>query len=99
MANKRVAWIEADGGNYLDLSLRSRVLGSKKQTTTIASASNGNGAAEESSGDYVGNMFGDGGVLAFNYWSECMAIPVGWEGEQTCPDPAPGDQPITSSPT
>jgi hypothetical protein len=95
LANKRVAWIEADGGNYLDLSLRSRVLGSKKQTTTIASASNGNGAAEESSGDYVGNMFGDGGVLAFNYWSECMAIPVGWEGEQTCPDPAPGDQPIT----
>jgi len=31
LANKRVAWIEADGGNYLDLSLRSRVLGSKSR--------------------------------------------------------------------
>jgi hypothetical protein len=95
LANTRVAWIEGSGGNSLELSLRSRVLGSKEKTKTLAFASNGNGAAEDSTGDYIGNIFGDGGTLAYNSWNVCEAIPVGWEGGQTCPDPAPGDTPIS----
>jgi hypothetical protein len=95
LAGKRVAWLEASGGNDLDLTLRSRVLGSGK-TVTITGASNGNGAAEDSSGGYVGNLFGNGNLLVFNSWSECTAIPVGWVGGQTCPNPAPGDQEITN---
>jgi hypothetical protein len=95
LANRRVAWIRGSGGNSLELNLRSRVLGSKDKTKTLAFASNGNGAAEESSGDYVGNLFGDGGLLAYNSWNVCEAIPVGWEGGQTCPGPAPDDTPIS----
>lgn len=78
LAGKRVAWLEAQGGNYLELNLRSRVLGHTK-TETIGSASNGNAAAESSDGSYLQNVLGDGALLVFDSWSVCTAYPVDWE--------------------
>lgn len=94
LAGKSALWLEDVGGNYLELGLFEHTLGVKK-TQWVADASNGNGAAEDSSGDYIANLSGDGNLLVFNSWSECTAVPVGWEGGQTCAQPAPGDQPIT----
>jgi hypothetical protein len=92
LAGKRVVWIEAQGGNYLELALRSRVLGHKK-SETIDSADNGNGAAESPDGGYLENVFGDGALLVFNSWSVCTAYPAGYDidpSEPQCKDPAPG---------
>ena len=92
LAGKRVAWIEAQGGNYLELNLRSRVLGQEK-TEAIGSASNGNGAAESPDGSYLENVLGDGALLAFNSWSVCTAYPAGSDvdpSEPQCDFPASG---------
>jgi hypothetical protein len=90
MAGKRIAWLEVEGGNYVDLTLRSQVLGEKK-ALKIADGYNGSGAAEDDSGSYVGNVFGDGNLLVFNSWTKCVALPVDVGEEQTCPNPAPED--------
>ncbi len=92
LAGKRVAWLEAQGGNYLELSLRSRVLDHGK-TEAIGSASNGNGAAESPDGSYLENVLGDGALLVFNSWSVCTAYPAGSDidpSEPQCDFPASG---------
>jgi len=94
IAGKRVAWMEGVGGNSLELSIRSRMLGAKK-TLTIAFAANSNGAEMQPDGDYVGNLVGDGSLLAYNAWHVCSAVPVGGEDDlATCTEPAPGNHEV-----
>jgi hypothetical protein len=75
LAGKRVAWLEAGGGNSLELGLASRVLGAKK-TTGIASAYNSYGAEGAPDGDWIGNLAGHGDLLVYNRWSLCTALPA-----------------------
>jgi hypothetical protein len=94
LAGKRVAWLEAQGGNSLELTLLSRVLGYGK-TVTIAYATNGNGAEMQPDGDYVGDLAGDENLLAYNAWHVCTAVPVGGEDDlATCTEPASGDHEV-----
>ena len=97
LAGKRVAWLEALGGNELELYLRSRVLGHGK-TKTIASAYNGNGAEESPDGSYLENVLGDGALLAFDSWSVCTAYPAGSDidpSEPQCKAQAPGNKTVS----
>lgn len=98
LAGKRVAWIEAFQGNLQDLVLRTRVLG-QETSQEVAFAENHNGAEGSPEGDYLGDLFGDGSVIAYNGWSVCIAYPAGFEIDPP-PDPpcdaivAPGEEPL-----
>jgi hypothetical protein len=83
LAGQRVAWVEAFQGNLQDLVLRTRLLG--KPIHEVAFAENGSGAAGSPEGDYVGKLFGDDSLIAYNTWSICIAYPAGFEV-----DPPPG---------
>jgi hypothetical protein len=96
LAGKRVAWLEAQGGNSLELTLLSRVLG-HGTTKTIDSAYNGNGAEGSPDGSYLKNVLSDGALLAFNHWSVCTAYPAGSDvdpSESQCEFPAPGTKTV-----
>ncbi|MGD0272631.1 MAG: hypothetical protein ABSB96_02725 [Gaiellaceae bacterium] len=97
LAGTRVAWIEGVGGNDLELSVHSRVLGARKSAMVSAFTSNGNGAGEQPDGGYVENVVGHGGLLVYNSWSVCSAVPAGESAEDslaTCAQPAPADKEI-----
>jgi hypothetical protein len=86
----RVAWIARTGGNSLDLNVVAAKLtgGAPKD---IDYANNGNGAASDPDGDYVGQLFGGGSLLVFNRWTVCDPHNPESPGK-TCPrrDPATG---------
>jgi hypothetical protein len=97
LAGQRVAWIEAFQGNLQDLVLRTRLLG--KPIQEVAFAENHSGAEGSPEGDYVGNLFGDGSLLAYNTWSVCVAYPAGFEVDPPPGAPcdeivAPGEDPL-----
>ncbi|MGD0167029.1 MAG: hypothetical protein ABSC51_07045 [Gaiellaceae bacterium] len=97
LAGTRVAWIEGVGGNDLELSVHSRVLGARKSAMVSAYTSNGNGAGEQPDGGYVENVVGHGGLLVYNSWSVCSAVPAREPAEDwlaTCVQPAPADREI-----
>ena len=97
LAGTRVAWIEGFQGNLQDLVLRTRILG--KGIQEVAFAENHNGAEGSPEGDYVGNLFGDGALIAYNSWSVCVAYPAGFQIDPP-PDPpcdeivVPGENPV-----
>jgi len=94
LAGTRVAWLEAVGGNSLDLVLKSRAL-SEKKTKSIAFASNGFGGEGEPGGGWIGNLAGNGATLVYDRWSLCTAapLPVMDYTTRNCLQPAAGDRP------
>ena len=96
LAGKTASWLEAGGGNWIELGVFSHTLGSKKTKLVSPSASYSLSAYESDEyGPYsfVGNVFGAGNLLVFNSWTACMEVPVGWDGA-TCPQSAPGSGPV-----
>jgi hypothetical protein len=68
LAGTRVAWIEAAGGNELDLTVHTATPG--KKPSLVEFAENDSGATGGSAGGYVGNLYGDGGLIAYDSWTE-----------------------------
>jgi len=68
----RVAWVEGGGGNSLELSLYAAPLsGGPKSAKNLDFAGNNAGAEGNRTGDWIGQLFGAGPVLAYNRWHEC----------------------------
>ena len=96
LAGKTALWLEAGGGNWIELGVFSHTLGSKKTKLVSPSASYSLSAYESDEyGPYsfLGNVFGAGNLLVFNSWTACMEVPAGWDGA-TCPQSAPGSGPV-----
>jgi hypothetical protein len=95
LAGGRAAWIEAYQGNLQDLLLWTRTLAGRR--SQIAFAENHGGAEGSPAGDFLGNLHGDGGVLAYDTWSVCVAYPAGSVVESPptppCDVPIPGSEP------
>jgi hypothetical protein len=93
LAGTRVAWVEAYQGKLLDLVLVRATLGSRV-TVEVARAESYGGADGIFDGDYLGNLHGDGSLLAYNAWSICTAVPPGfvWDGPR-CEAPGQGTEP------
>ena len=100
LAGTRVAYVQFAGGNTRELQLRLASLGSP-QPTTVASASFG---VDTVQGTYIGRVAGDGSLLTFDWWSECLpcAAPVAPRGSifrlvpsggAACPNAGLGTQP------
>jgi hypothetical protein len=68
LAGTRVAWIEAAGGNELDLTVHTATPG--KKPSLVEFVENDSGATGGSAGDYVANLYGDGGLIAYDSWTE-----------------------------
>ncbi len=77
LAGTRVAWIEEAAGNLQDLSLRTATIGQAAPKLVGPVAENGNGASSDPTGDYLGRLFGNGSLLAFNTWHVCEALAKG----------------------
>jgi hypothetical protein len=76
LADTRVAWIEMSAGNNQYLNLETATLQNHK-TREAAYAVNGNGAGGNPDGQYLGNLYGDGSLLAYNTWDVCAILPPG----------------------
>jgi hypothetical protein len=78
LAGTRVAYVQFAGGNTRELQLRLASL-ARPRPATVASASFGVDALQ---GTYIGRVAGDGSLLAFDWWSECLpcASPVAPRG-------------------
>jgi hypothetical protein len=74
----RVAWIEQGGGNNLEMSLRTASLGggTVKQLEFVT---NGDRAGADPAGDWVGQLFGAGSLLAYNSWTQVCDKPADQE--------------------
>jgi hypothetical protein len=68
LAGARVAYVRFAGGNTRELQLRLASVASPRPAT-VASASFGVDAAQ---GTYIGRVAGDGSLLAFDWWSQCL---------------------------
>ncbi len=90
LADRRVAWLERAAGNLEDLTLRTAGLGGPR-ISTVEVAENGNGAQGSPDGGYVGNVFGDGDLIAYNTWRVCTVLPPGAVDEtaKLCEGPQP----------
>jgi hypothetical protein len=77
----RVAWIEEGGGNNLELTVMAAKLagGPAKQ---IEYESNGDRAGGDPTGNWVGQLFGAGPLLAYNSWAQICEVPP----DTTCGD-------------
>lgn len=71
LGDRQVAWIEEGGGNNLELTVEvARLAGGR--TRQIEYVINGDRAGGDPSGEWVGQLFGGGSLLAYNYWTvEC----------------------------
>jgi hypothetical protein len=78
LAGTRVAYVQYAGGNTRELQLRLAALASLRPVS-VASASFDVDAMQ---GTYLGRVAGDGSLLAFDWWSECLpcAAPVAPRG-------------------
>jgi hypothetical protein len=78
LAGTRVAYVRFAGGNTRELQLRLASL-ARPRSATVASASFGVDALQ---GTSIGRIAGDGTLLAFDWWSQCLpcAAPVAPRG-------------------
>jgi hypothetical protein len=74
LAGTRVAYVQFAGGNTRELQLRLASL-RRPRPATVASASFG---VDEVQGTEIGRVSGDGSLLAFDWWSQCLpcAAPI-----------------------
>jgi hypothetical protein len=96
LAGKTVLWLDAGGGNWIELQVFSHTLGTKR-TERVSSLASYSLSAYQSDdyGPYtfLGNLFGAGNLLVLNSWTACMEIPASWSSA-TCPQSAPGNKPV-----
>jgi hypothetical protein len=78
LAGTRVAYVQFASGNTRELQLRLASVRSPRPAT-VASASFGVDAVQ---GTYIGRVAGDGSLLAFDWWSQCLpcAAPIAPRG-------------------
>jgi hypothetical protein len=78
LAGARVAYVQLAGGNTRELQLRLASV-PRPRPATVASASFG---VDTPQGTYIGRVAGDGALLAFDWWSDCLpcAAPVAPRG-------------------
>jgi len=78
LAGTRVAYVQFAGGNTRELQLRLATL-ARPRPATVASASFG---VDELQGTEIGRVAGDGSLLAFDWWSQCLpcAAPIAPRG-------------------
>ena len=71
----RVGWIEEGGGNNLEMTVMTAKLGggAAKQ---IEFETNGDRAGGDPTGDWVGEIFGGGPLLAYNSWTQTCDRPA-----------------------
>lgn len=96
LAGKTALWLEAGGGNWIELGVFSHTVGAKKSKLVSPYAAYSLSGYESSNyGPYtfLGNLFGAGNLLVFNSWTACMEVPAGGVGA-TCPQSAPGSDPV-----
>jgi hypothetical protein len=71
LSARQVAWIEEGGGNDLELTVMLAKL-TGRSAKGVDEATNGDRAAGDPTGDWVGQLLGGGSVLAYNHWEvEC----------------------------
>jgi len=70
----QAAWIEQGGGNSLEMSVMAASLtsGTRKQ---VDFAANGDRAAGDPAGNWVGRLLGSGSLLAYNSWTQVCDRP------------------------
>jgi hypothetical protein len=81
----QVAWIEAGGGNDLELTVMSGRL-PRGRTKQLDYEVNGDRAGEDPTGGWVGNLVGAGSLLAYNRWQVVCDRPAGEECGNGDPD-------------
>ena len=72
LAGSRALWVESISGNNQELALWSATPGRKP--SMLAFETNGNGAGGDPAGDYLGHVYADGTLAAFNTWRVCPGI-------------------------
>jgi hypothetical protein len=82
VAGQRLAWVSLTGGNYTEMSLLTSAVKNPRSTTTLVE-----GMDHQDTGDWVGNVHGDGSLLVFNTWSVCYWEPE--NPESPCPAGVP----------
>jgi hypothetical protein len=81
IAGNRVEWVATEGGNSLDMSLEAATLGRPK-VSSVTFGSNAAGAEGGVDGDWIGRLYGDGTLLVFDTWHECLLSRA--EGQPPC---------------
>lgn len=95
LAGTRVARIERTAGHREYLELKVASLGTAKPASAD-DRENGSGASGLVEGDYLGNLRGDGELLAYNTWHVCTLLPPGYADEYDIAEPCEGEQPPVS---
>jgi hypothetical protein len=85
LGGKRVIWQETNGGNTLELSVKTATVASPKPRE-LSFVVNGNGAGEDPAGEWTGHLHAKGPLLVFGRWSHCEQA----EGGSTIPPCVPG---------
>ena len=80
----RVAWIEQGGGNNLEMSLMTASLGGRTMKQ-LEFVTNGDRAGADPAGDWMGQLFGAGSLLAYNSWTQVCDKPA----DQQCGEKDP----------
>ena len=82
VAGRRLAWVRFGGGNYTEMWLVTATVGRPRSTTSLTKQKVHN--TDDGTGEWVGNVHGDGSLLVFNTWSLCY-----WEPEYMPAPPCP----------
>jgi hypothetical protein len=86
LAGQRVAWVYYAGGNFRSTYLLTATVGRPRSTTMLVRQTVHN--TFDGTGDWVGNVHGDGSLLVFNTWSLCYWEPAE-NPESSCPAGVP----------
>jgi hypothetical protein len=84
MAGRRLAWVRYEGGNYRSTYLSTATVGRPRLMTMLVRQTIHN--TDDGTGDWVGNVRGDGSLLVFNTWRLCYSEP---EIPGSCPAGVP----------
>jgi hypothetical protein len=84
VAGRRLAWVSYGGGNFRETYLYTATVGRPRSITMLVRQTIHN--TDDGTGDWVGNVHGDGSLLVFNTWSLCFMEP---EIPGSCPTGVP----------
>jgi hypothetical protein len=84
LAGQRLAWVPYAGGNYRETYLFTTTVRRPRSMTMLVRQTIHN--TDDGTGDWVGNVHGDGSLLVFNTWSLCYMEP---EIPGSCPAGVP----------
>jgi hypothetical protein len=70
LGGNRVVWQERNGGNDLELAIRTATV-SSPVPKDVSYVVNGDGAGGDPAGDWTGHLLADGPLLVFARWSHC----------------------------